>query len=181
MIVDPARDIRRWQLSPTGIARMRAFAASPSAAAIATIRASAETKAIEAAGLLAAARGLPVSVDAEFGENDRSATGFLPPTEFEATADRFFAAPETAVRGWETAVAAQARVVAATARLLDAAPATGDIAIVAHGAVGTLLWCHLAGLPIARSHDQPFQGHFWRIDLPDRRPRHGWRPIAPRA
>lgn len=43
-------------------------------------------------------------------ENDRSATGFLPPSEFESVADEFFAKPEVRVRGWEPAIDAQARI-----------------------------------------------------------------------
>ena len=30
-----------------------------------------------------------------------------------------------------------------------------DIAILGHGGTGTLLYCHLAGLPIDRRYDQP--------------------------
>ena len=47
------------------------------------------------------------------GENDRSATGFLPREEFWATADLFFAHPTESIRGWERAIDAQARIVAA--------------------------------------------------------------------
>ena len=38
------------------------------------------------------------------GENDRSATGFVPAEEFEALADTFFADPHTSIRGWERAI-----------------------------------------------------------------------------
>jgi broad specificity phosphatase PhoE len=86
------------------------------------------------------------------GENDRSATGFLPPSEFEATADRFFAEPDWSVRGWETARAAQARIVAAVrTALLDI---SGDALFVEHGGVGTLLYCALRRVEIDRRYDQ---------------------------
>jgi hypothetical protein len=35
----------------------------------------------------------------ELGENDRSATGFLEPDVFDATADRFFAEPDRSIDG----------------------------------------------------------------------------------
>jgi len=54
----------------------------------------------------------------------------------------------------------------------------GDLAIVTHGAVGTLLYCHLQGLAIDRAHDQPWQGHFWSADLSTLRPDHGSKPIS---
>lgn len=155
--VDPARPVTRWRLSDEGIARMRTFAET--APPLKSIWASDETKAIEAAGILAAAQGIGVQIHPGLGENDRSATGFLPPEEFERAADIFFAEPDLSFRGWETAHAAQARVVAAWAQI-----AAEGVAIVAHGAVGTLLRCHLAGLPISRQYDQPGQGHYWRIE-----------------
>jgi len=55
-----------------------------------------------------------------------------------------------------------------------------DIAIVAHGAVGTLLLCQLSGIPISRAYDQPYQGHYWACDMESRNVLHGWREIAPR-
>ena len=119
VVVDPDRPIERWQLASAGIARARAFAGDAAVAGVTAVWASAETKAIEAAGIVAARHGLGVSIEAGLGENDRSATGYLPPAEFEATADAFFARPGESVRGWERAVDAQARVAAAVARIVD--------------------------------------------------------------
>ncbi|MEM7599722.1 MAG: histidine phosphatase family protein, partial [Pseudomonadota bacterium] len=76
-----------------------------------------------------------------------------PGPAFEALANAFFADPETSTQGWERAVDAQARITAAIDRLNAAAP-PGDILVVGHGAVGTLLYCARAGLPISRTHDQ---------------------------
>lgn len=179
VVVDPDRPVPRWHLSDKGIARMRAFAMSGAVDAVRRVVASDECKAIEAAGLLAGRLGLPVEVHAGLRENDRSATGFLPPPEFEAMADAFFARPDESVRGWERAVDAQDRVTAAVDDIL-AGPLEGDVAIVAHGAVGTLLSCRLAGRAIDRRHDQPFQGHWYLFDALDRRLLSEWTPVAPR-
>lgn len=175
--IDPGRPVPRWRLSGVGIARMRAFAASHAMDGVRSVWASTETKAIEGAGLLAAAHGLPVSVHSGLDENDRSATGYLPPAEFQRMADAFFATPDESVGGWERAVDAQRRVVAAF-EAISAGVTTGDVAIVAHGGVGTLLYCHLAGVPISREHDQPSQGHYWSLALASRRILHSWRPIG---
>ena len=40
----------------------------------------------------------------------------------------------------------------------------GDVAIVSHGGVGTLLLCHLKGTAIHRAEDQPGQGHWFAFD-----------------
>lgn len=181
VIVDPRTPVPRWRLSDRGVERMRTFVASSAVEHVTQVWASTETKAIEAAGLLAARFGLPVQVHPGLGENDRSATGFLPPEEFEIQADAFFAHPAVSVQGWETANAAQLRIAGAVlgivARSDDVA---GDVAIVAHGGVGTLLLCKLSGEPISRVRDQPFQGHFWKYETKTKRMLHGWAPIAPR-
>jgi len=180
VVVDPQVPVERWHLAPCGIERMRRFAAQDALSGLTEIWASTETKAIEAAGILAGRWGLGVQVLAELGENDRRATGFLPPAEFERVADAFFAQPQDSVRGWERAVDAQSRILGAVRGIVQQHKG-GDLAILAHGAVGTLLLCALAGRAISRAEDQPFQGHVWSATLPDLTIRHGWEPIAPRA
>ena len=143
-----------WRLSPLGRERAQAFAARGVVPVGAMIFTSRETKAMELADILAAAAGTLVLSDHLMGENDRSATGFLPPSLFERTADRFFAEPETSVDGWERAIDAQARIVATVTTALASVPPDMPAVFCGHGAVGTLLKCHLAGRPIARREDQ---------------------------
>jgi broad specificity phosphatase PhoE len=157
VMIDPLVPVPRWGLTPLGIARMRACAGLPEMAAVASVWASTEAKAIEGAGILAGRLGLPVQVHPGLGENDRGATGYLPEAEFQRTADAFFANPEQSIRGWERAVDAQARIVAAINAVLAAAP-PGPVAVVAHGGVGALLRAHLAGAPVSRAWDQPGAG-----------------------
>lgn len=178
VVIDPAIPVPAWPLSKAGRARMRAFASGPVCQAVSAIWASPETKAQEAAAILAAARGLPVNTDRELAENNRTATGYLPAEEFESTANQFFAFPEDSIRGWERAIDAQARIRAAVTSLAREHEGPGDIAIVSHGAVGTLLSCAWRGIPISRRWDQPTQGHYWVADLSDLVPQHGWMPIS---
>ena len=175
--IDPAVPVPLWGLSALGRARAEALAGSRALAGTTRIVASAEVKAVETAEILGQALGVRVESREAMHENDRTATGFLPPPEFEATADQFFANPETSIRGWERAIDAQRRIV----REVDAALATpgdGDILFVGHGGVGTLLLCHIAGLAIARRHDQPAGGgSVFAFDLITRRLLHDWRPM----
>ncbi|MGG5823687.1 histidine phosphatase family protein [Falsiroseomonas sp. HW251] len=172
VVVDPAVPVTRWHLGDGGIARLRRFAASGTLDGVRSVWASTECKAIEAAGVLAGALGLGVAVREDLGENDRTATGFLPPEEFERMADAFFARPTDSVRGWERAADAQARIVGAV-RAVEAAAPAGDILVVAHGAVGALLRGHLMGAPISRALDQPRQGCRFEVALPT------WKLITP--
>lgn len=180
VLIDPAVPVPDWPLAPRGRARMRTMLAQPWVGGIGAVWCSTERKAIDGAEILAAARGLPVRQWPALGENDRSATGFLPPPQFEAMADRFFAEPEHSVEGWERAADAQARILGAVEHVLKhSTGAEGDIAIIAHGGVGTLLLCALMGVPISRAHDQPpgKGGFFFAFDTATRHLHHGWRPI----
>ena len=168
--------VPRWPLSELGRQRMRAGLKQPWVKDIKAVYCSTEQKAIDGAQILASHLSLPFHQIEELGENDRSATGFLPPDEFERVADEFFAKPDRSVRGWERAIDAQARIVRAVERIPRC---DGSIAIVSHGAVGTLLYCHLAGEPIARRWDQPPNGggNFFSFTLSPARALAWWRAI----
>ena len=143
-----------WGLSDEGRRRAEAFAASGVIPKGAMIFSSRERKALELAELLAAAAGTLVLSDHLMGENDRSATGFLPPATFEETADRFFAEPERSIDGWERAIDAQARIVATVTTALASVPSGTPAVFCGHGAVGTLLKCHVGRRKISRNEDQ---------------------------
>lgn len=180
VVIDPKVPVPDWGLSPRGRERLAVLLAEPWIAEVAAIWSSQERKAIETALPIAAARGLTVRTLRELHENDRSATGFLPPDEFERVADRFFAEPMQSVRAWETAKAAQDRILAAVRRVDTESP-PGEVAIAAHGGVGTLLYCHLAGEAISRAHDQKGAGNVIAFERGTWRLIHGWRPIDSRA
>lgn len=148
-----------WGLSEEGRERAQAFAARRIVPAGTFVFSSRETKALELAEMVAALAGSPVLADHQMGENDRSATGFLPPALFEETADRFFAEPEMSVDGWEKAANAQRRIVDTVLAALRSVPPDTAVIFCGHGAVGTLLKCHLGVRKIARSEDQSRHGH----------------------
>jgi broad specificity phosphatase PhoE len=177
--IDPATPVPDWPLSARGVARMEAFATGPLAADVGAIWSSAERKARDGAAILAAARRLRPKVEVDLRENDRSATGYLPPERFWPVVDAFFARPHESVLGWERAVDAQARVVAAVARIDAAETAPGDVALVAHGGVGALLLAAATGRPISRALDQPVAGGgaFLTLARGGMRLLQGWRAI----
>ncbi len=113
-----------------------------------------------------------------FGENDRSSTGFLPPEQFEAAADEFFAHPAQSWNGWETADDAQARIVEAVGHVLIDHQEDRPILFVGHGAVGTLLKCRIAGRAISRTEDQPAGGgNLFAFRLGERKLLCDWTPV----
>ncbi|MET0172230.1 MAG: histidine phosphatase family protein [Agrobacterium vaccinii] len=150
--------VPNWSLSDIGAQRVRRAAALRWAKALRRIVSSSEKKAVETARIFASAGGVEVETAANMHENDRSATGFLPPDRFERAADWFFANPEASYKGWETAADAQMRIVGAVEAVLASHDPAEPIAFIGHGAVGTLLKSHLARDVITRRGDQPKGG-----------------------
>ena len=177
--VDPSVPVPEWPLSAQGVWRVMLMLDQPWVGGVRAVFTSAERKALDAAYIVAGHLFLTPVVIADLGENDRSATGYLPKAEFEAVANEFFAHPDESVSGWERAIDAQRRIVQATDRVIAMAPAQGDIAIISHGGVGTLLLCYLKGIPISRTEDQPNGGggNAFSFDVATRRLLTGWRRI----
>jgi broad specificity phosphatase PhoE len=155
--IDPHVPVPQWELSDEGRQRLSGLQQAKWLQGVQRIVSSDETKALETAQFLATFVGLSVEVASQMHENDRSSTGFLPSPEFESTADAFFAQPDISVRGWETARSAQSRIVEAIRRTLSIST-SGDVLIVGHGGVGTLLKCHIRREPISRRFDQAAEG-----------------------
>lgn len=180
--IDPAVPVPDWGLSDIGAARARAAIGAPWLRNVSRIVSSAECKAVETAEIIATPRGLTVEVRERTHENDRSATGFLPPPEFEQVANEFFARPLESVRGWERAADAQARIVSEVEAAIAAHHDDGDILFVGHGGVGTLLQCHVDRRPIARVYDQPGGGgNVFAFSWAPLALAHGWRALEDMA
>ena len=175
--VDPAVPVPDWELTARGRDRMRQFAEGPDVRQVSAVWSSRERKATEAAAILAEHLDLRVQTLEPLAENDRSSTGYLPPELFEPALQAFFGEPLRSHRGWETAAAAQDRIADALETVLARSPADGDVAIVSHGGVGTLLLCRLKGAAIHRAEDQPGQGHWFAFDRDTRELLHGWVPL----
>ncbi len=178
--IDPSVPITQWGLSATGKARHAEFNQTASNLNITAIFSSAEQKAIDGAASLSEFVDIEYNAIQALHDNDRSATGYLPPPEFEKTADAFFEHPNESIRGWEKAIDAQKRVVDATNAILANNNTKGNVAMVAHGAVGALLLCHLSNVPITRKMDQPGSGggNYFAFSSDTKTVLHGWKSIT---
>ena len=175
--IEPLKDVRRWSLNEIGNARVAALAASDALKGTTRIISSTETKATQTAQPLADALRCWLELREQMHENDRSATGYLPEQQFEQCADAFFAHPDQSIGGWETARMAQRRIVWEVGEVLRS-HRSGDILIVGHGTVGTLLFCALANLPITRAYDQmQGGGNVFSFRTSQCVPLSGWRPM----
>lgn len=181
--VSPHVAVPDWPLSELGHSRMQACLPQPWVARINAIFTSPERKATDSARHLANHLSLAFVEIPGLAENDRSSTGYLPPPEFELVADAFFARPCESVRGWERAIDAQARVVSAVLKISEATRGLTAVAIVSHGAVGTLLYCHLTQQAISRRHDQPPTGggNYFSFTMSPPHAHSSWLPIDKRV
>jgi len=176
--INPRVPVPEWGLSELGEQRMRSFRCNWMAR-LGAVYASSEKKARMSAMILAETAGFSrkaVRTCPDLGENIRTATGYLPPEEFEMTASLFFKHPKEEIRGWESASHAQKRIINAVAGVLER-KIVGDVAICSHGAVGALLLCHLKGVRIDRTMDQPRNGggNYFAFDSESKTVFHGWR------
>ena len=177
--IDPEVPVPLWSLNDIGRRRVdRLVSNLGQLAATTRIVSSDEVKAIETAKPIANALRIELEIRPRMHENDRSATGFLPPAEFEMVADQFFANPTESIRGWETAQAAQTRIVSEVTACLEGHCA-GDLLFVGHGGVGTLLLCAIRGLEISRRYDQGQGGGgcWFAFESLKRQRGGGWMPI----
>ena len=182
VVMDPNVPVPRWGLSPEGEERARRFAQHPLVKGVRNVVSSTERKAIELAQAIAVGARAPFTSEHEFGENDRSSTGYVPRERFEQLADAFFARPDESVEGWEPARDAQARIAGAFEAAIALHDISRPIAFAGHGAVGTLLKCYLDGREIARSEDQriignPGGGNVLVIRLADLKLFGDWTPM----
>lgn len=175
--IDPDIPVPDWSLSRQGRARILALHGARWLAGTTRIVSSAERKARETADLIGAMLGIDPQADAALNEIDRSSTGYIPHDRHEILADAFFAQPEASAEGWETATSVQQRGMQGLRRHV-AAQGAGDLLIVGHGGIGTLIWCALSGTDPRGRPDQPAGGGcVWAARLPDLAPLHGWRVV----
>ena len=178
VVIDPAVPVPDWSLSERGLARMHTFCEHDFVQRLTKIYSSAEKKARDCGEVVAERLGMVNRIDDRLGENDRSATGYLPREEFIGVARQFFAHPDQSIRGWERAIDAQRRIVGAVRDIAD--HCRGEtVAIMSHGGVATLLMCHLQQQPISLSLRPPVPegGCYFALDPARFALVHGWLPV----
>jgi len=159
-LINKDKPITEWGLSEKGIARMQKLVEQSWVKSIDVVYSSEETKAVEAAEIVAKAINKKVNKVSDLGEINRSSTGFLEREVFERAVNYFFDNPDLSYEGWETATDAQKRIIDTVIdKIVPENLDKKKILIVSHGGVGALLISYLTGRSISRKEDQPFQGH----------------------
>lgn len=133
--------IDQWQLSNKGIWETERLLKLRFWKKIGLIHTSPERKAVQVARIVAKEYDLKVEINPCLSEVDRSSTGFVEPDLYVELIKEFYMNPLMEVRGWESAERATKRIVECVTNIMDSA--NKNVAIIGHGATGTLLACHL--------------------------------------
>lgn len=145
--IDTEKPAREWQLSAAGRLAARRLAHDLSADRrfnLTHIYASPELKAQETAEILGETLRLRIDVHTDLHEHERSVVQWQNKTDFQASAAAFFANPHEVVFGSESADHAYARFGGAVDAIC--ARESGDVCIVAHGTVISLLAARRCGV-----------------------------------
>ena len=142
--VIPGTPPDRWRLSDKGKESCIPLADALKVHAPSVVLSSEEPKAQETAQLVAQHLGLPASTAPGLHEHDRSNVPHMRSGEFISHVELFFRRPRELVLGRETAEQATNRFEAAVQDGLAAHP-DGNLAIVAHGTVISLLVAKYSG------------------------------------
>ncbi len=137
-LIDPALPARQWRLSEEGRQRCEELAVRVAALMPMQLFSSHEPKAQETAELVGARLNLAVTPVRDLHEHARENVPFLSPEEIHRSIKEFFRQPDALVFGEESARQTLERFTRAVAGIV-AAHQNGDLAIVAHGTVITLL------------------------------------------
>ncbi len=180
VLINPEIPVPEWKLSDKGVIRHKEFNKNQFVRNIEMIFCSQEQKAIDGAKILSDYLNIEFKQIESLGEMDRSSTGYLGEEEFQETANMFFANPNESIRGWEKATEAQERIVTTTKHLINQEQKKGNIAIISHGGVGSLLLCYLLNKNISREFDQPFNGggNYFCFERETLKVIHKWKDIS---
>lgn len=155
--------IDKWALSHEGIASCDRLASLDFWNNIDVIYSSPEKKALQTTKIIAKKNRILVKKKHSLREFDRSSTGFLQPTTYMNAIESFYANPELSHRGWETANSASERIYACVNSIFNQ-DNHKNIAIIGHGATGTLLVCKILGIDPTFLEDPQGVGVYMAID-----------------
>lgn len=157
------QSIDQWGLSDKGLEETERLLKLNFWDEIEAIHTSPEIKAVQVASLAAKKLGINIKVHECLSEVDRSSTGFVEFDQYMKLMENFYSHPKERVEGWESAEEATKRIVNCVSGIMETAN-SGTLAIIGHGATGTLLACHLLAMDPSYSEDPMGTGRYMVID-----------------
>jgi len=165
-----------WDLNEAGRRAAELLAREPVFRGVEAVASSPEGKALDTAGPIAAALGVPVVVDEGLGEVLRAGQRVVGRDAYVELVRSYFAGEQ--VPGWEPVGTAADRFTASVERVLG--EIAGDVCLVTHGLVASLYLARLRGLPapdLAEWEAMPLPA-VCVVDPSEGRVRSGWSGVA---
>ncbi len=165
--IDPQISINQWQISQDGQKQIENLLKYPFWEEVDVIYSSQEGKALNTAKQIRAHfAGLKSPAPEgtfDLHEIDRSATGVLPKEVYDKAIEEFYQNPDKSYKGWETANAAKERITKVVTQIMED-NAGKTVAIVGHGATGTLLACRIKKIEPSFAEDPHTNGCIMTCD-----------------
>ena len=136
------QSIDQWGLSDKGIDETRGLLKLDFWNEINVVYSSPEKKAVQTAQLVSSECKLEICLSDCLSEVDRSSTGFIDYDKYIEAIKNFYNRPDESIQGWESANNATKRITECVKSIMSNHK-DQTVAIVGHGATGTLLVCSL--------------------------------------
>lgn len=143
-VIEPGRAAKAWTLPPDAVGPVERLGAQIDAERLVEIVSSTETKAVATAEMLAKRFSMAWRIAEGLHEHERGVLPWMAEDQWRAQLAEFFARQDELIFGLETANRALQRFRAAVKSTLDTARA-GDVVIVSHGTVMSLLLAEITG------------------------------------
>lgn len=169
--------VNKWHISDDGWKQTMRLVRKPFWAHVDTIYSSQEPKAKSVADEVEAHHvnlKFPIPFgNEELGEIDRSSTGYIGSEGYPKAMEQFYLHPSGSYNGWETAEAATERTLRVISHIMDD-NLNKTVAIIGHGAVGTLLICYLKNISPTMKEDPKVPGCLVTIDWDNKKVLSEW-------
>ncbi len=174
VVIDPKKYKSFWELSAEGIGAAKRVAIKSFWKDINNIYTSTEIKTIQTAEIINKKHKIPYESTNCLNEFESKSTGFLPIEEFIDAMKSFYEKPAESFRGWERLIDAEYRVLNCIKKITRM-PENSSIAIIGHGATGTLLKCFYKGVTPSWEEDPKQTGCYFIADIENKKLIQDWK------
>lgn len=172
VLIDKHAPIDQWQLSEKGIEETKRLLKLNFWKNIKAIYSSPEKKAVQVAEMAVNKYSFGLKRESCLSEIDRSSTGFMEYDIYMETMTEFYNNPKIEVNGWESAENATNRIVDCVTKIMNSN--TENVAIIGHGATGTLLACHLFNKLPTLTEDPQGTGQYMIVNWDEKKILNKW-------
>lgn len=164
VVISPDKYKSEWELSEEGKNAVVRIAEKSFWQEVKNIYTSKEKKTIQTSEIIKEKYSIPTESTECLNEFESKSTGFLPIEEFTAAMKSFYEKPTESFRGWERLVDAEYRILNCIKKITRMSEKS-SVAIIGHGATGTLLKCFYKKVKPSWEEDPKQTGCYFIADI----------------